>query len=234
MNNIRENVCLDAQFLKDWINRVNETLPKGYVTVDQNSKDNTLYQIKNVAKFIEDESPFYSEKLNSISNRLFMPSLNTNKESLINIAVFGELSIIIEHIMRESVNMGIWQEIHPRITKVSKKLFYDEHYASAAEKAFKELESRLRELFKELKPNDNIPNKVGDYISRLLSENGAYRFADLSTISGKDYRQGIEQLFRGVFAAYRNPAAHENLSYTKREAIEQIMLVSQLMYVLDK
>ena len=34
--------------------------------------------------------------------------------------------------------------------------------------------------------------------------------------------------------AYRNPAAHANLQYEKREAMEQIMLASQLMYVLDK
>ena len=33
---------------------------------------------------------------------------------------------------------------------------------------------------------------------------------------------------------YRNPAAHANLQYEKREAMEQIMLASQLMYVLDK
>ena len=35
-------------------------------------------------------------------------------------------------------------------------------------------------------------------------------------------------------AAYRNPAAHANPQYEKRETIEQIMLASQLMYVLDK
>ena len=41
-------------------------------------------------------------------------------------------------------------------------------------------------------------------------------------------------LFEGIMVAYRNPAAHANLQYEKREAIEQIMLASQLMYVLDK
>ena len=46
--------------------------------------------------------------------------------------------------------------------------------------------------------------------------------------------RGIQSLFEGIMAAYRNPAAHANLQYEKREAMEQIMLASQLMYVLDK
>lgn len=37
-----------------------------------------------------------------------------------------------------------------------------------------------------------------------------------------------------VGAIFLNPAAHANLQYEKREAMEQIMLASQLMYVLDK
>ncbi len=81
--------------------------------------------------------------------------------------------------------------------------------------------------------NRNITAKVGDIIGALLSENGVYHFADLSTVSGKNYRKGIQSLFEGIFAAYRNPSAHNNLPCTKRESIEQIILASQLMYVLD-
>ena len=79
-----------------------------------------------------------------------------------------------------------------------------------------------------------MPAKVGDIIGALLSENGAYHFADLSTVSGRDYRKGIQSLFEGIFFAYRNPSAHKNLPCTKRESIEWIMLASQLMYVLDE
>ncbi len=96
------------------------------------------------------------------------------------------------------------------------------------------METRLRELFQELKPNAVVPAKVGDIIGALLTENGAYHFADLSTVSGKDYCRGIQFLFEGIFAAYRNPSAHKNIPCTKRESIEQIMLASQLMYILDK
>ena len=109
-----------------------------------------------------------------------------------------------------------------------------EDFDSAAEKAIKELETRLRDLFQQLKPSAGIPTKAGDIIGALLGDNDIFHFCDTSTISGKDQRRGIKSLFDGEFAAYRNPAAHANLSCTKREAIEQIMLASQLMYILDR
>ena len=97
----------------------------------------------------------------------------------------------------------------------------------------KEVETRLRELFIEFKPGEAEPSKIGNIIGALLSENGAYQFVDISTPSGKDYRRGIQSLFEGMFAAYRNPSSHKNLDYSQREAVEQIVLASQLMYVLD-
>ena len=141
--------------------------------------------------------------------------------------------IIIHHIVQEPVDIAIWREVHPRIVGICQGLFCDGYYDSAAEKAVKEVESRLRELFQILKPGITVPAKVGDIIGALLSENGVYHFADLSTVSGKNYRKGIQSLFEGIFAAYRNPSAHNNLPCTKRESIEQIILASQLMYVLD-
>lgn len=98
----------------------------------------------------------------------------------------------------------------------------------------KELETRLRELFQELKPGAGIPSKIGDVIGALLGDNGILNFCDTSTTGGKDYRRGVKSLFEGAFTAYRNPAAHANLPCTKREAVEQIVLASQLMYILDK
>ena len=137
-------------------------------------------------------------------------------------------------IILKPVDIAVWREVHPRIVEISQNLFCDGYYDSAAEKAVKEVDGRLRELFQMLKPGVPVPAKIADITGALLSENGAYQFADLSTTSGKDYRRGIHSLFEGIFAAYRNPSAHKNLSCTRREAMEQIMLASQLMYVLDK
>lgn len=151
-----------------------------------------------------------------------------------NPAAFGELFVIIRHIEAEPFAMRFWFAVHTRIANVSFELGKDGHCASAAEKAIKEVETRLREKFAELKPGAPVPSKVGDIIGALISENGAFKFCDTSTTSGKDYRRGVQLLFEGTMAAYRNPSAHANLQCDKREAIEQIMLASQLMFVLDK
>ncbi|MCI8646871.1 MAG: TIGR02391 family protein [Firmicutes bacterium] len=219
--------------LRNWINNANSNLELARrVTTDLSSKNTICYQINAIADGIANEYPFYATQLKMISENLFKHSIYG--AIVLNAAVFGELVIIIRHIIKEPINMSIWQEIHPRIVSISQDLFCDRYYDSAAEKAVKEVESRLRELFQQLKPGSAVPAKVGDIIGALLTENGAYHFSDLSTTSGKDYRRGIQSLFEGIFAAYRNPSAHENIPCTKREAMEQIMLASQLMYVLDK
>lgn len=223
----------ELQSLQSWINNVNNGLASGMpIVIDLDSANNTLNQIKAVANGIEGEYPFYTTELKNISANLFKNS--TYGTISLNSAAFGELFIIIHHIVQEPVNMAVWHGVHPRIIGTSQGLFCDGYYDSAAEKAVKEVESRLRELFQILKPGITVPAKVGDIIGALLSENGAYHFVDLSTVSGKDYRRGIQSLFEGIFAAYRNPSAHRNIPCTKRESIEQIMLASQLMYVLDK
>lgn len=167
-----------------------------------------------------------------VANILFQQ--NEMGAIFLNPAAFGELAVIVRHIEAEPVVVQFWAEIHPRIANVSHELYVDGHYSTAAEKAVKEVESRLREKFLELKTGAAVPAKIGDVIGALMSENGAFKFCDTTTTSGKDYRRGIHSLFEGIMAAYRNPAAHANLQYEKREAMEQIMLASQLMYVLDK
>ena len=223
----------ELRSLQNWINNVDHGLASGMpIAIDLVSANNTCFQIKTVANGIGREYPFYATELKNISANLFKNSAYGTIS--LNNTAFGGLFIIIHHIVQEPVDMAIWHEVHPRIIGISQGLFCDGYYDSAAEKAVKEVESRLRELFQILKPDATVPAKVGDIIGALLSENGAYQFADLSTVSGRDYRKGIQSLFEGFFSAYRNPSAHENLPCTKRESIEQIMLASQLMYVLDK
>lgn len=223
----------ELRSLQNWINNVNNGLATGVpIIINPASADNTCYLINVVANGIEEEYPIYAVELKNISANLFKNSAYGSVT--LNSAAFGELFIIIHHIIKEPIDMSIWRDIHPCVAKISQSLFGDGYYDSAAEKAVKEVESRLRELFQQLKPGVSVPVKVGDIIGALLTENGAYHFADLSTVSGRDYRRGIQFLFEGIFAAYRNPSAHTNLPYTRREAIEQIMLASQLMYILDK
>lgn len=218
--------------LRKWIDNTNASLrlPMQLLHTPQEIQA-VQYWISVISAGIQSEYPFYAAMLPQISSNLFRFNL---APSSVNPAVFGELYTIICHIETEPFAMRFWPAIHTRIVNVSLELYKDGHYASAAEKAIKEVETRLREKFAELKPGVTVLTKVGDIIGALISENGAFKFCDTSTTSGKDYRRGIQSLFEGAMAAYRNPAAHANLQYDKREAMEQIMLASQLIFVLDK
>ncbi|MDE6588897.1 MAG: TIGR02391 family protein [Oscillospiraceae bacterium] len=219
--------------LHKWVESTDYQLGTGFSFLHTEAEVQTVCRrIYFIANCIREEYPFYASQLPPISQRLF--SGNPVNGFTLNSAVFGELFIIAQQLFSEPINAQFWTSIHPRISQISKELFCDGHFASAAEKAMKELETRLRELFQELKPSAGIPARIGDVIGALLGDNGIFNFCDTSTVSGKDYRRGTKSLFEGAFAAYRNPAAHANISCTKREAIEQIMLASQLMYILDK
>ena len=217
--------------LRKWIDFTNATLNMQFPRLSQEIQ--RVHQwINAIAAGIQTDYPFYADMLPRITNILFQG--NGITPALVNPAAFGELVVIVRHIEAEPVVVRFWSEIHPRIANVSHELYVDGHYSTAAEKAVKEVESRLREKFLELKTGAAVPAKIGDVIGALMSENGAFKFCDTTTTSGRDYRHGIQFLFEGIMAAYRNPAAHANLQYEKREAMEQIMLASQLMYVLDK
>lgn len=194
--------------------------------------DEVRNNISIIADGIRSEYKYYADVLPKISSILFVK--NYFGVQALNPIAFGELAIITRHIEKEPLTMRFWDEIHSRIYNVSYELFLDGHYASAVENAVKEVETRLRDVFRELKPGSGVPTKVEDIINALLVENGLFKFCDISTTSGKNYRRGIELLFRGTMAAYRNPLAHANMIYNKREAMEQITLASQLMFVLDK
>ena len=222
--------------LKDllrWIDNINDALRSRInFMCTGNEVQAVLSWISVIQDSIGEDYPYYAKVLPQITSILF----GGNGLGLfsINLAAFGELVIIIRHLEAEPNNAGIWNHVHPRIVKISKALYMDGHFDSAAEKAIKEVETRLREKFSELKPGVGVPSKIGDIIGALFSDNGIFQFCDVSNQSGKDHRKGVKLLFEGFMAAYRNPSAHANLTCTKREAFEQIILASQLMYILDK
>ena len=217
--------------LRKWIDNTNTPLNMQFLHTHQEIQ--RVYQwINAITMGIQVDYPFHAATLPRIASILFID--NGIGAFILNQAAFGELVIIIRHIEAEPVVVQFWSAIHPRIVNVSHELYADGHCSTAAEKAVKEVESRLREKFSELKPGTTVPSKIGDVIGALISEHGVFRFCDTTTTSGRDYRRGIHSLFEGIMAAYRNPADHANLQYEKREAMEQIMLASQLMYVLDK
>lgn len=215
-----------------WLTNTNQLLGSGMPFPVLSQEADTIIGLGNgIASAIRDEYPFYAKEIPEILKLLFRG--NAYSGISVNKAAFGELFIICKHIDYEPVNMNWWRIIHPRIIAISRDLFADGYYSSSAEKAVKEVEVRLREKFSELKPGVGVPTKIGEVIGALLSENGLFHFCDTTTASGKDYRRGVHALFEGFMAAYRNPSAHANLKVDRRTAMEQIMLASQLMHILD-
>lgn len=167
----------------------------------------------------------YQSICSIVRERIIIELLSLEKQ-------FGSLDKLEIQNDYDPSNVYYWNNIHPRISNIAKELFENEFYDSAAEKAIKEVETCLREMFGELKNGAKEPGKINDIIGALLSENGAYKYFESTTQSGQDFCRGFKQICEGTFAAYRNPNAHKNITIQKREAFERITLASMIMYVL--
>lgn len=180
---------------------------------------------------IEKDFPFYSQELFTIKDLLFI------NYGTINPVVFGQAIEILKilHKTNDSENNEIWDLVHPRIIKVSKKLFEDGHYANAAEDAFIEINDRVKSIFKIVKPSEfKIPD--GDAaITKVFSPNTPLiEVCDTSTDSGQNEQKGLMFMLQGAMSALRNPKAHANITITADDALRRLMFASMLMYKIDE
>lgn len=107
-----------------------------------------------------------------------------------------------------------------------------EHYADCVETAFKEINSRLKKIYRKQKNEE----KDGAALMNTIFSPGnpVLRFEDISTQSGKDVQAGYMQIFAGAMQGIRNPKAHENLYIQKDAAIKRLILASLLMDKVDE
>ena len=153
---------LDA--IDQWLRDINNKLTMGISpTFLLNDCQKMQTDLREVAEKIKHEYPFYSQTLPGIGDNLFRPDPFNYGLMALNVAAFGELFIIVQHLVREPVDMRFWQDIHPRIIEVSKELFCNGHFAAASESAIKEVETRMRELFKKGKPNSPTPKDARNF-----------------------------------------------------------------------
>lgn len=125
--------------------------------------------------------------------------------------------------------------LHPEIKKVSENLFLNKNYSESIECAFKEINSRLKKLYKKYKfvekDGTDLMHAVFNYKDvniRLLT------FENLDTESGKNVQEGYMHIFAGAMQAIRNPKAHENLISNKENAIDRLILANLLMKKIDE
>lgn len=127
---------------------------------------------------------------------------------------------------------SLWANIHPDITKVSKQLFNDEHYAQAVFSAFIEVNFRVKNIVKS-KIGEELDGKdlmfkafnLGDPIIQL---------SNCSTKTEKNIQEGYGHLFAGAIQAIRNPKAHENIKIDENRAIHFLYLASLLIHKIDE
>lgn len=129
-------------------------------------------------------------------------------------------------------NEGFWSYIHPLIYQVSEERFHGGFYADAVEAALKEVNSRIKKLYKkyrgEEKDGQDLMHKA------FTASNPLLIFEGMDTESGRNVQEGYMQIFAGAMQGIRNPKAHENMSISREDAVKRLVLASLLMDKIDE
>ncbi len=127
---------------------------------------------------------------------------------------------------------GFWSDIHSEVVRVAQRRFESGHFADAVEAAFKEVNSRVKELVKSETGEEFDGAKL---MNRAFSvEKPLIVLGDLATETGRSIQQGYMQLFAGAMTGIRNPKAHANIEIDERRAVNFLHLASLLMCKLDE
>jgi uncharacterized protein (TIGR02391 family) len=116
--------------------------------------------------------------------------------------------------------------LHPRLEGKIRPIFLLGDYETAAFKAMKEVEVRVRELA-------GLPNElIGVSLMRQAFNPNGGPLTDATHEGGE--RQARSDLFAGAIGSFKNPTSHRTVTYTDpTEASEVIMLADLLMRILD-
>jgi len=127
---------------------------------------------------------------------------------------------------------AVWPLIHPEVVKVSKTRFDAQHFADAAEAAFKLINERVKTIVKERTGTeyDGAPLMQ----KAFSSDKPVLAFDDISTINGKNMQVGYQQIFSGAMTGIRNPKAHSNVQINAKRSLHFIFLASLLMSKIDE
>jgi len=132
----------------------------------------------------------------------------------------------------DDLDRDIWALIHPQIAEVSKKRISDGYYADAVEAACKALNARVRDIVKAQTGEELDGAKL---MQKAFSvDHPIIRIALEETVSARDTQQGYMQIFSGVMTGIRNPKAHDNEFITRDDALRKLIMISLLMFKIDK
>lgn len=165
--------------------------------------------------------------MNQFGQQLSTPQNGINPYS------FGEVMATIIYLngYSNSETSSIWDNIHPQIISVAKSRFNDGHYADAVEAAFKEINVRVKTIYRQRTSEEKDGVRLMQ--SAFSVQNPIIKIGDISTETGRDIQQGYMEMFSGAIKGIRNPKAHNNQTISKTDAIRKLHFASMLMHKLD-
>ena len=165
--------------------------------------------------------------VNQFGQQLVTPQNGINPYS------FGEVIATITYLNGYGNNnsSSIWDNMHPQIISVAKGRFNDGHYADAVEAAFKEINTRVKKIYRDRTSVEKDGSKLMQ--AAFSIQNPIIRLGDTSTVTGTNIQQGYMEMFVGAMIGIRNPQAHNNLQISKNKAIRKLHFASMLMYKID-
>ena len=199
---------------------------------------NTLYQLISI---IPQEYCMFRDRLrDDILPNLKTPDLIfmnqygqpfASPQNGINPYSLGEVIATITYLNRYNHSSSIWENIHPQIISVAKGRFNDGHYADAVEAAFKEINTRVKKIYRD---RTSVEKDGAKLMQAAFSvQNPIIKLGDISTETGANIQQGYMEMFVGAMIGIRNPQAHNNLLISKDKAIRKLHFASMLMYKID-
>ena len=127
---------------------------------------------------------------------------------------------------------GFWSLMHSTVVKLAKPRFEAGHYADAVEATFKELNTKVKELYRTAKGRElDGPDLMR---KALRSDDPVILLDDPATESGRNIQAGYSHIFAGAMQAIRNPNAHANTEINPDRACHLLMFGSLLFHQIDE
>lgn len=116
-----------------------------------------------------------------------------------------------------------------------KVLYLDGHWTNAAIDAFVEINTRVKNLFKIVSPDANVPDGTKAMTTVFSINNPLVKIGDLNDQTCHDKQVGLMNMLQGAISALRNPPCHDKKEIiTKEEAMRRLMFASTIMYMIDE
>jgi len=123
-----------------------------------------------------------------------------------------------------------FSDLHPKIKKVSSKLFKNRHYAQAILEAYKAVVNQVKDI-SGVTDRDGKP--LMEHVFSL--NNPKIKLNNLETNSNKDEQLGFMLLYSGAALGIRNPKAHDNIVQNDSiKTFEYLAFASLLLRRLDE